>query len=168
LNNNKNFSRKNIVSELDYILTNLEEDRYFYEGDIDYEYTSFEESLKKFCDENINKLIELDDCEFAWECLSKIIEELYEIDDFSDISEDLFRACELLTYYIGKVMYNSSGALKNRIYNWIFIHIKECEYSQYVEQYLKPFLNGEKIYCSDKYYTDFDDFDKMILINKEC
>ena len=166
MSKDKELSKKEVTSELDNMLKRLESDRWFYEPDIEYEYTPFEESLKDFCDSKINKLIQIGDCEFAWECLSKIIEELYDVDDCIDESDDLFRACELLTYYIGKVMYNSEGSLRNRIYNWIFKHIQDCMYSQYAEQYLKSFLNGDGICCSDNYYTKYKDFSEMTLVNK--
>lgn len=159
-------SKEKTIAKLNHILSNLENNSDFYEDDINYEYTPFEESLKDFCDHDINQLIRDKNSGFAWDCLSKIVEKLYELDDYIDFEEELFRACELLTYYIGRVMYHSTDDMKNTIYIWIYNHIKENEHSQYVDSYLKPFLNGEKINCSDEYYTGYDDYDKMISISE--
>lgn len=154
-----------IQDSLKYIIYELESNPDFYECDIEYEYTSFEESLKEFCDSDIRNCLENNENDIVLDALVSIIESINVIE--SDMFyENFFRPVELLTYYFGRLILFSEGAMKNRVYNWMYRFIEENEHSMISEEYFKPFIEGDGIYHADNYYTDYDDFKKVISIYK--
>ena len=59
--------------------------------------------------------------------------------------EDFFRPIELITYYLGKLIISSEDDLKNKIHAWLLDFIDEWEGDMIVEEYFKPFVNGERV-----------------------
>lgn len=148
-----------------YLLNNLY-DYEFYSADIDYEYSPLEESVKSYCDKYITKYLELGKTDKVFDNLKTIMEALLEIEMDTDF-DNLFRPVELLTYYFGKLITASDGAMKNRVYTWMYSFVEENEEcSLIVDDYLKPFMEGIKIYHADEYYTDYDDYDEIVQIYK--
>ena len=79
--------------------------------------------------------------------------------------EDFFRPAELITYYFGKII-SSNSNLKVVIHDWIVEFSNEYECDMIVEEYFRPFINGEKIYHADNYYTGYRDLNRMMRVFK--
>lgn len=150
--------------KLNYILDSLKNDRCFYECDINCEYTSFEESLKSYCDSYGNLYIQNNDCELFFSSLKSIVEAIVEcLADMYD--EDFFRPAELITYYFGKIVTNDIS-LKDEVYNWLSDFCRKYDGDMLVVEYFEPFINGESIYHADDYYTGYDDLKEMMSVFK--
>ena len=162
-----NFDEINDEAEsyLKYILDNLNNNYEFYEADISYEYTSFEESIKKYCDSYFEFYLVNSSCDVLFNALISVFEVIIGIDS-SMYYENFFRPVELMTYYLGKLVI-SEAMMKNKVYSWINKFIECNEEDMIVEEYFIPFINGEKIYHADEYYTDYDDFNKVVRVFKD-
>ena len=146
------------------MIDHLENDRWYYEADIEYEYTSFEINIKKYCDLYCEVYISNDESELFFDSLTKIVEAIVECNaDMYD--EDFSRPAELITYYFGKII-SSDDDLKEHIYNWLLNFCEEYEGDMLVEDYFRHFINGEKIYHADNYYTEYKDLNRMMRVFK--
>jgi len=149
---------------LNHMINGLKNDRWFYECDIEYEYTPFEEEIKNYCDSYFEVYIANDKGVEFFNSLKSVVEAIVECNaDMYD--EDFSRPAELITYYLGKTI-SSDDNLKVKIQEWLIDFCDEYDEDMLVEDYFKPFLNGEKIYHADNYYTDYDDFNKMMKVFK--
>lgn len=152
--------------EAEYIVRRLNSDYEFYECDFEYEYTPFEESIKRYCDSYADSYILGGDGEIFFDSLAAIVEAVAGCDG-ECYDEDFFRPIELITYYFGRLIYSSDDVLKDKIYSWLVSFCDEYYDDMIVIEYFRPFLNGEKIYHADNYYTDYKDFNRMVLVNKK-
>ena len=138
---------------LNYMIKGLENDRWYFEGDIEYEYTPFEEEIKDYCDSYFEVYIANGEGVEFFNSLKSVVEAIVECNaDMYD--EDFFRPAELITYYLGKTV-SSDDDLKVKIREWLVDFCDVYEGDMLVEDYFKPFLNGERIYHADNYYTGF-------------
>ena len=152
------------LKSLNSMIDGLENDRWFYEGDIEYEYTSFEEEIKSYCDSYAEFYISNNKTEKFFDSIKKVVEAIVECDaDMYD--EDFFRPIELITYYLGKII-SSDSNLKEDVHDWLEDFCDENEGDIFVEDYFKPFLKGDKIFHADNYYTGYNDYNKMIGVFK--
>ena len=146
-------------------INSLENNREFYECDIEYEYTPFEEEIKNYCDSYAEFYLANNESGEFFDSLKKVVECIVECNaDMHD--EDFFRPVELITYYLGKII-SSDEDLKENIYDWLVDFCEEYEGDMIVEDYFKKFINGKKIYHADTYYTGYDDFNAMITVFKK-
>ncbi|WP_458406525.1 hypothetical protein [Methanobrevibacter sp.] len=152
------------MTVLNYIISNLNNNSEFYEGDFNYEYSTFEESLKSYCDKYASFYLNNGEGKIFFNSLVLIVETIVGC-DADAYYEDFFRPAELLTYYLGKIISQDNG-LKKEIYEWLADFCRDFEDDMIVKDYFKLFINGEKIYPGDNYYTDYDDFNKMIQVFK--
>lgn len=149
---------------LDYIIRHLINDRQFYDADFEFEYTLFEESVKQYCDSYCEFYLRENRAEMFFNSLIRIVENVVNCD--ADMYyEDFFRPAELITYYFGKII-SHDNELKYSIHEWLVDFCDEFEGDMLVEEYFKPFINGEKIYHADNNYTGYKDFNKMISVFK--
>ena len=149
---------------LNYMIKGLENDRWYFEGDIEYEYTPFEEEIKDYCDSYFEVYIANGEGVEFFNSLKSVVEAIVECNaDMYD--EDFFRPAELITYYLGKTV-SSDDDLKVKIREWLVDFCDVYEGDMLVEDYFKPFLNGERIYHADNYYTGYDDLNKMMRVFK--
>ena len=79
--------------------------------------------------------------------------------------EDFFRTAELITYYFGKII-STDEDIKDIVHDWILDFCRENKGDMIVEDYFNHFIKGEKIHNSDSYYTNYSDFNRMILVFK--
>ncbi len=155
---------KKASENLNYMIDSLKNQRWFYEGDIEYEYTPFEEKIKNYCDSYAEFYIKNNESGVFFDSLKMVIEAILECNaDMYD--EDFFRPVELITYYLGKIA-SSDSDLKKNIHDWLADFCDENEGDIFVEDYFKKFISGEKIYHADNYYTGYNDFNKMIMVFK--
>ena len=144
------------INASDNICYNLKNNPEYYEADISYEYSPFEESLKSYCDSYINIV----DGKDFFNSLVNIVQIIAEYD-----YEDVFRPVELITYYLGKIIFLNDD-LRDVVYNWLAGFCRDFKKDWIVEEYFKPFINGKMIFHADEYYTDYDDFNEMISVFK--
>lgn len=149
---------------LKYILKDLEMDPDFYGADFEVEYSSFEQSLKEYCDSYFDFYIQNDAHDVFFDALVSITEAIAECRDDFYYYEEFFRPMELITYYFGKLAFISDYSLKEDIYEWISDFCKENKDDFIVDEYLAVFINGEKISRSDSYYTNYKDFNRMVSV----
>ena len=158
--------KKESDERLNHIINELQRNPDYYQVDIEYEYTPFETALKDFYDTYWEFFLSNGyDFQFSIS-LMLVIHTMNKIESYS-YDEDFFRPMELLTYYLGKAISLSSDDIQKFIDNWILEFIKDNEESFIVDEYLKPFYNGEEIYHADEYYTGYDDFYEMISVYKK-
>lgn len=136
----------------------------FYESSIGFEYSSFEESLKSYCDSYCMVYINNNRSKEFFSSLTSIVECIVDC-DCDMYYENFFRPVELITYYFGKIISIDAG-LKDEIYQWLYDFCREFEEDMIVEEYFEPFINGGNIFHADEYYTDYGDFNKMISVFK--
>ena len=146
------------------MIEGLENDRWYFEADIEYEYTPFEGDIKDYCDSYFEVYIANGEGVEFFNSLKSVVEAIVECN--ADMYyEDFFRPAELITYYLGKTV-SSDDNLKVKIREWLIDFCDVYEGDMLVEDYFKPFLNGEKIYHADSYYTGYDDLNKMMRVFK--
>lgn len=76
-----NFDKTNLESsKLSNILAELEYNETFYEMDIGFEYSMFEENLKEYCDFYFEFFLKRNDCEIFFDSLVSIVETMLNID----------------------------------------------------------------------------------------
>ena len=152
------------LKSLNSMIDGLKNLRWYYEADIEYEYSPFENSIKEYCDKYCEFYLMCNEAELFFDSLKSIIESI--VDCNADMYyEDFFRPVELITYYIGKIISSDNG-LKDKIREWMADFCSEYEGDMVAEEYFRPFISGEKIYHADNYYTDYDDFSEMISVFK--
>lgn len=158
----KNHSKA--LESLNYMIKGLKNDRFYYDLDFECEYTPFEEDIKDYCDSYAEFYIKNNMSREFFNSLKIVIEAILECN--ADMyEEDFFRPVELITYYLGKIV-SSDVDLKQDIHDWLCDLCDENDGDIFVEDYFKKFINGEKIYHADNYYTDYNDFNKMIRVFK--
>ena len=152
------------LKKLNRMIDSLENDRWYCDGDIECEYTSFEQDIKNYCDSYYEFYMSNGESELFFEALTKIVEAIAECStDMYD--EDFFRPAELITYYFGKII-SSDNDLKEHVYDWLENFCEEYDGDMLVMDYFKPFINGEKIYHADSYYTGYKDLNRMMRVFK--
>ncbi len=158
----KNYETQN--NELNSIIDGLENDLWFYEVDIEYEYTPFEEAVKKYCDSYWEYYMANNGVKLFFDSLTRIINAMVKCCTYM-YDEDFSRPAELITYYFGKIISHDND-LKDYIHDWIMEFSHEHEEDMIVEDYFKPFIKGEKIYPADSYYTNYKDLNQMLRVFK--
>lgn len=138
----------------------------YYECDIGCEYTSFEEDLKLYCDLYADFYIENNACGVFFEALKSISESIIGCSDDFYYYEDFFRPVQLIIYYLGKLILSSGDNLKDKIYDWLIGFCSKNENDDFVVEYFHPFLEGKKISNSDRQYTNYKDFNKVVSANR--
>lgn len=152
------------LKSLKHIIQGLNNDREFYEIDIDWEYTPFEDSLKSYCDSYFDFYLDNGCGEVFFNSLVSVVEAIVEC-NAENYYEDFFRPAELITYYFAKIASHDDD-LKDLIHDWLVEFCSDFEGDMIVDDYFKPFIDGEKISNSDNYYADYADFNRMILVFK--
>ena len=157
-------THKKALKDLNSMIYSLENDRWYYDADIECEYTPFEQDIKSYCDGYFEIYMANNGQDLFFDSLTRIVNAIVECNaDMYD--EDFFRPAELITYYFGKII-SSNTNLKDTIHDWIDEFSDEFEGDMLVEDYFRPFINGEKIYHADNYYTGYDDLNRMMRIFK--
>lgn len=165
---NENYEEINInaSNSLKYMINALNSDFEFYECGFEYEYSPFEQSIKEYCDSYADFYIEHNANEIFFNSLVSVVEAVVNC-NANYYDEDFFRPIELITYYLSKLIISSEDDLKNKIHDWLLDFIDEWEGDMIVEEYFKPFVNGERVYHADEYYTGYNDFNEVISIYKK-
>ena len=157
-------THKKALKDLNGIINGLENDRWYFDADIECEYTPFEQDIKVYCEQYCEVYLTNNEAELFFESLIRIVYAIVECDaDMYD--EDFFRPAELITYYFGKII-SSDNNLKDRIHDWIVGFSVEFDGDMLVEDYFRPFINGERIYHADNYYTGYGDLNRMLSVFK--
>ena len=159
-----NKTHEKALNNVNNIINSLKNDRMYYDADFECEYTPFEEDIKIYCESYCEFYMENNRTDLFFDSLKRIVNAMFEYS--ADMyEEDFFRTAELITYYFGKII-STDEDIKDIVHDWILDFCRENKGDMIVEDYFNHFIKGEKIHNSDSYYTNYSDFNRMILVFK--